>query len=419
MNEIITSCCDANVAGLCSLEEVRHELLALVGRTAGETSVPLDACVGRTLARDVVAGFALPPWDNSAMDGYALGPGDDSGRYSVGARTAAGEQAVDQPLGVGEAVRIFTGAPVPKGTFAVAMQENVTRDGDFITVAGTPLARQHIRAGGEDITAGDDLIRAGTVLDTRHVAIMAAMGMAEIPVTGQVRVALFSSGKELQDPGSPLGPASIHDSNRWMLKALLRSPAIVIEDLGILPDDRPSIARTIAGAAERADLILSTGGVSVGEEDHIMGALADIGGDPKQRKISVKPGKPVVFGRIGNAIALGLPGNPVAALVSFQNLARPVIATLSGAPVTELTPSPAVANFDWSRKAGRTEYFSAVVVGRDAIGLPVLKQSGQTGSARLRPLVAGDGLARISGDTTRVSPGDRLDWFPFSPGFAL
>ncbi len=419
MRDTAMGCCDRHDDGLSALEDVRAEILSLVCPVASETHVPLDRCVGRTVSQGIRATQPLPSCDNSAVDGYALGAPGSANRYRVRARIAAGDAAFADQLARGEAVRIFTGAPIPKGTVTVAMQEHAKREGDLISLGEPAGEARHIRRGGEDVRPGDDLIAAGTTLDPRHVAILAAMGMAEIPVTSPIRVALFSSGKELCDPGQLPGPAAIHDSNRWMLKALMASPMVKIHDLGILPDDRIAIAAALGKAGQTADLILSTGGVSFGEEDHIFAALSEVGSNIKQRRMAVKPGKPLVFGKVGRVLSLGLPGNPVAALVSFQLLAKPVIAALAGGEATELEPIAAVASFDWSRSAGRAEYFPARCIGMAPDGQPLLEKLGQGGSARLRPLIAADGLARVGIDTVTVAQGDRLDWFPFQTGFAL
>lgn len=413
------SCCDRHSHSMTPFPEVRKEFLSLIQPVTGETKVALEASAGRVLSKDFIAEFPLPQRDNSAVDGYALGLPDETGTYRIRARTAAGEAAQTIPLATGQADRIFTGAPVPEGTATVAMQEDVAREQNRISLTVPAGTAQNIRRKGEDIKIGDVLIPAGTHLDPRHVALLAAMGQAMVQVVSPVRVALLSSGKELCDPGEPLGAASIHDSNRWMLKSLLRSSRVKVDDLGILPDDQSTIARIVADAASRNDLILSTGGVSVGEEDHIFAAMEEIGANPVQRHMAIKPGKPVVFGRAGQAISLGLPGNPVAALVSFQLLAQAAISRLSGARILELEPVAAVAGFDWQRSAGRVEYFPAQRVGFTSDGHPVLSKLGKAGSARLSPLIEADGLARVSDETTNLSEGDKVDWFPFQGGFAL
>lgn len=415
----LQSCCDDQSCGLDSVETVRAEVLALVSPAQGRVHVGLAGLAGRTLAQDVFATIDLPVQDHSAVDGYALGPASGTGRFRICARTAAGEAPLGRAVGENEAVQVFTGAPIPPGTVAVAMQEHCERDMDALVVPQVPGAGQNIRRRGEDVAQGELLLSATSRLDPRHIAVLAALGIAGADVMPRPKVAVFSSGKELCDPGNPLGAAAIYDSNRWMIKALLEKSDVEIIDLGIQPDDPKEIAETLRGAALKVDLILSTGGVSVGEEDHMAAAIKRAGGDPMQRKIAVKPGKPVVFGRIGGAIVLALPGNPVAALVSFLHLARPVMAALSGPSPMCAPTALAVAAFNWQRRAGRKEFFPARCIGLDECGRPMLEKIGRGGSARLRPLVQAEGLAAIAGDVSAVEPGDILEWHPFTGDFNL
>ena len=415
----MTSCCDRHTSGLTSYEVVLADLLSLARPVATHTQVTLAKAPGQILAQDVVARLALPPRDNSAVDGYALGEPNGTNSFKVRSRTAAGEAASSAPLGLGQADRIFTGAPIPPATFGVGMQEDVIVQDGVIALSVVPSKGAHIREGGEDIQPCDPLISAGTRLDARHIALLAAMGHAEVRVTSPLQVAIFSSGKELRDPGQDLGPAAIHDSNRWMLNALLSGMNVEIRDLGILSDNREKIGRALADAGVGADLILGTGGVSVGEEDHIFAALSDVGTASKQYRMAVKPGKPVVFGPVGRALTICLPGNPVAALVSFGLLVRPCIGALLGRKENPPSPMPAISGFDWTRKPGRTEYFPARQIGCSPAGTPILEKLGKGGSALLKPLIHAQGFARVALDTKQVSVGDRIDWFPFEPGFSL
>ena len=419
MKDETTSCCDRHMSGLTPYEVVLADLLSLTRPVSTHRQVALAEAPGLTLAQDVVARLALPPRDNSAVDGYALGQPDGTNSFRVRSRTAAGETASSEPLGLREADRIFTGAPIPPATFAVVMQEDVSRQNGVIALSVLPSKDAHIRRGGEDIQPGDPLISAGTRLDARHIALLAAMGQAEVCVTSPLQVAIFSSGKELCDPGQELGPAAIQDSNRWMLRALLSGMNVEVCDLGILPDNREMIAQALADAGARADLILGTGGVSVGEEDHIFAALSDVGTAPRQFRMAVKPGKPVVFGPVARALTICLPGNPVAAMVSFGLLVRPCIGAMFGRKESPPMPMPAISGFNWTRKPGRTEYFPGRQNGCSPAGTPILEKLGKGGSALLRPLIAAQGFARVAFETEQVSVGDRIDWFPFEPGFSL
>lgn len=417
MKDISGHCCGDHAKDLVSYPATRDELLALITPVSGTITVDLDIARGRVLARDIRSAIKLPPRDCSAVDGYALGQAGKTPEFSVIARTAAGERGLARKLQQGEAARIFTGAPLPEQTETVVMQEHIEHSGAHITPTQPIFPQMHIRRAGEDVQIGDMLVSAGTLLDARHVAILAAAGETRMPVIRPLRVALFSSGKELCEPTEKLGAASIHDSNRWMLKSLFDGPMIEIEDLGILPDDQQVIAATMAKAAKTADLVISTGGVSVGEEDHIFPALSGVGQQAASRRMAVKPGKPVVFGCIGETVFLGLPGNPVAAFVGFTLLARPVILKLGAGPVDRLQTASAIADFTWSRKAGRVEYFPVKIIGKSDVFQPILQKVGCEGSARLQPLVHADGLARVEQNVTKITPGDVLEWFPFDRGF--
>lgn len=416
------ACCDrlheASLSRLPSIEAVRANALALVVPIADMEEVPLGAARGRVLAEDVTAPLALPLHDHSAVDGFALG---SAGRrsYDVVSRIAAGHGGQLQPLGQGDAARIFTGAPIPPGTASVVMQERTTRDGATLRLVTAAEPGEHIRRSGEDVQRGELLVRAGSILDARHVAILAASGIGTAPVRRPVRVALLSTGNELRDPGAPAGAGAVYDSNRWMLAALLDNPATALIDMGILPDESDAIARRLRQAGESADLVISTGGVSVGEEDHLKAALVDAGGEIASWQMAVKPGKPLVIGRLGAAIYVGLPGNPLAAFIDYLLIARPVLRSLAGATPSPLRAQPAKAGFAWSRDPGRTEFFPAAVIGADGRGFPVLEKLGKGGSARLKPLIEADGFAAVAAERMEVSPGSDLDWYPFTSCFAL
>ncbi|NBC31794.1 MAG: molybdopterin molybdenumtransferase MoeA [Alphaproteobacteria bacterium] len=410
---------EAPPPGLASIEETRARALALAAPVAGGDSVTLAEARGRIADRDVAAPRCLPPFDHAAVDGYALGAAAEDGTYRLAGRLAAGTPAGDSPLRVGEAARIFTGAPVPPGTVAIAMQEHAGRAGDDLRLARTVAPGDNIRRAGEDVAAGGPLIAAGTRLDARHLAILAAAGLAVMPVRRRVRVALFSTGTELCEPGGDVSAGTVFDSNRAMLRALLADPAVAVSDLGILPDDRDSLVRALQAAAKSHDLLLSSGGVSVGEEDHVRPALRAAGGTVAAWQMAVKPGKPIAVGRLAEAVLIGLPGNPVAAFVDYLLIARPVIQALAGMAPAPLVALPAVAGFAWQRKPGRTEFFPAAVAGHDQAGLPVLERLGTGGAARLRPLTEAGGLSAVDRAADTVCPGDRLAWYPFASGFCL
>lgn len=410
---------DAPRADLASIEETRARALALAAPVAGGDSVGLEDAKGRTADRDIAAPRCLPLFDHAAVDGYALGAVAACGTYRLVGRCAAGTPAGVSRLRAGEAARIFTGAPVPCGTVAVAMQEHVRRAGEHLRLARDVAPGENIRRAGEDVAEGAPLITAGTRLDARHIALLAAAGLAAVAVRRRVRIALFSTGTELCEPGGDPAAGAIFDSNRAMLRALLADPALAVSDLGILPDDRPGLVRALRSAAESHDLLLSSGGVSVGEEDHFRPALRAAGGTVAAWQMAVKPGKPIAVGMLRDAVLIGLPGNPVAAFVDYMLIARPVIRVLAGMAPASLRAEAAVAGFAWQRKPGRTEFFPAAVAGRDDTGVPVLDRLGTGGSARLRPLAEADGLAAVEADLDTVRPGTRLSWHSFATAFSL
>ncbi len=293
------------------------------------------------------------------------------------------------------------------------MQEHATVSGDQVTAGFAVPAGDNIRCRGEDVSSMDTLVRAGARIDPRHVAILAASGYQGLEVRRKLRVALLSTGNELRDPGVGMGPGSIFDTNRPMLQALLAEERIDITDLGIKPDKRDVISACLAEAAQHHDLIITSGGVSVGEEDHIKPAILDAGGRIESWSMAIKPGKPITLGRIGKAAYLGLPGNPLACFVDFLLVGRPMIETLEGRLAFMPSPQNAIAAFSWERRAGRREFFPATVVDMSDEGLPVIEKIGRAGSARLMPLIQADGLGVVESDINSVEPGTHLKFFPF------
>ncbi len=406
---------------MATIEETLVKAISLCTPVQESEVVSLSALPGRTAASKIISLFQMPLRDHSAVDGYAVA-GIENTKFHVTSRIIAGD-AANLPLQPGEAARIMTGAPIPSGTDAVILQENITRTGDEIETSARARMGDNIRRAGEDIQAQQTLIEPGTRLDARHMALLVASGYAAAPVIRKLRVAVLSTGNELRNPGVAMGPASIFDTNRPMLTALLSTPTIEITDLGILPDNLTTITEALKQAAETHDMIISSGGVSVGEEDHLKPAVEAAGGHIDSWKMAIKPGKPVALGRIGKAVFLGLPGNPVACLVDFLLLGRPMLDRMSGAAENTANtlpkPFPAVANFDWQRHAGRQEYVPVVVAGIADDGLPLVERAGKSGSARLLPLVGADGFAIVTADRAEVAKGSRISYLPFRPGARL
>lgn len=396
---------------LMTVETAMALAQSMVAPIAGQSTVPLSLAPGRVIASDIRAREAMPFFDNSAMDGFALRRADLEGRDSlpIAGTVAAGASPCELPIGA--ALRIFTGAPVPLGADAVAMVELCRETGGDVRFLAPPAVGDNIRRKGSDQTAGQLLIGARTRLAPHHVGLLAANGIAQIDVVRRPRVAVFSTGDELSE--GPLSPGQIPDANRPMLLALARHAGGEADDLGILPDEPQAAATAFGGIADRYDLILSSGAVSMGGKDHIREALVAAGGDVNGWRAAVKPGKPVMFGRLGTAAFTGLPGNPFAVHVGFHLFAAPQISRLLGMEPAPFAPVPARAGFDWTRKPGRAEVFPVRLAGYDQTGLPVLERLGKSVSATLLPLAQADGLAIVPAETAQVRAGEPLRWHPF------
>ncbi len=394
---------DGKKPGLIPLDDALASLLAqMTPLVQVETLATFDAR-GRVLAADLVSPVDVPPADNSAMDGYALRATDAAGLLPVTQRIPAG--SVPTPLAAGEAARIFTGAQVPPGADTVVMQEHTELADGQLRVTQPVSAGQHVRRRGEDVKAGVVVLPAGTRLDAVSLGLAATAGAAQLTVTRRPRVALFSTGDELVMPGEPLPPGAIYNSNRFTLRALLEGLGCEVVDLGIVPDNLDATRAALREAASRADVILTSGGVSVGEEDHLRPAV-QAEGRLDLWAIAIKPGKPFAYGRVGEAHFIGLPGNPVSSLVTFFVLVRPALLKLQGA--TRLAPRACriAAGFDWPRPDKRRE-FLRVRLGDDG-GLALF---GNQSSGVLTSAFWADGLLDNppgqpfkAGDTVRFIP---------------
>ena len=405
---------------LISADEALARLLSAVVPTGRSETVPTPDAWGRVLARDIVSTVNVPPEDNSAMDGYALrvadladGPGSV---LRVSQRIVAGRPG--EPLEPGTAARIFTGAQVPPGADAVVMQEHceaLPGPGlGTVRVNEVPAAGTAIRRQGEDVRLGHAVLRAGHRMDSAAIGLAATVGMATLAVAARPRVALFSTGDELVMPGEPLPPGAIYNSNRFMLGALLRGQGCVVTDLGNVPDRLEATRAMLREAAQGHDLILSSGGVSVGEEDHLKPALA-AEGRLDLWAIAIKPGKPLAFGAVRSAAGegaetwfIGLPGNPVSSHVTFTLFVRPVLARLQGAEAAWPRGVPMRADFAWPRPDKRREFLR---VRRNAAG--GLDLYANQGSGVLTSLAWGDGLADLAPGQA-VQPGDPVRFLSLS-----
>ena len=387
----------------------------------GVETVPLRAAAGRVLARDVIAPVALPPFDNSAVDGYAVRAADlereGETRLKVVDRAAAGH-AADRALKAGEAIRIFTGAPMPEGADTVFMQEDCKVEASAVVVPPGLKRGANRRLAGEDVRAGAVALPAGRRLAVQHVALAAALGLTEVEARRRVRIALFSTGDEIVEPGTPLPRAALYDSNRYLLAAMAARLGAEVTDLGILRDEPKTLTRAIAAAALDHDLVLTSGGVSTGEADHVRGAIESIGRIVFWR-LAIKPGRPVAMGVIrgGNAgdgaAFVGVPGNPVAAFVTFARVVRPLLLRLAGALPEPLIALPARAAFSYKKRKGRREYVRVALRPAPDGGIDAFKHA-QDGAGVLTSLTETDGLAELTEDVTKIEPGAVVGYLPYA-----
>lgn len=379
---------------------------------AGTETVPLGLADGRIAAEDVFAGHDLPPFANAAVDGYAVRFADlEAGTETVlpvSGRLAAGAAAGE--LAVGTAIRIFTGAPMPPGADTVFMQEDVRREGDRVVLPSGLKPGANARPAGEDLAAGGLAIPAGRRLRPQDLALAAATGHAQIAVRRRLRVAVFSTGDELTEPGAPLRPGAIHDSNRVLLVTLLTRLGVAVDDLGILRDDPGTLPARLAEAARDHDLILTSGGVSTGEEDHVKTAV-DAQGRLMLWRLAIKPGRPVAVGLVAGTPFVGLPGNPVAVYITLLFVVRPLLARLGGARYEPPLSWPVRAGFSYRKKAGRREFVRVSLV-RSGAGDLEAQKFPRDGAGVLTSLTESDGLVELPDDATGVSPGDSLAYYP-------
>ena len=382
----------------------------------GAERVALADADGRVLDHDLVAPLNLPPFTNSAVDGYAV-RGDDlpvaeAIAFEVAARTQAGMSA-GAPVPPGKTIRIFTGAPMPPDADTVFMQEDVTVDdrGRVLLPAGLKRGA-NVRPAGEDIPEGKLVLSAGQLMRPQDVAVAAALGLTGIEVRRRVRVAVFSNGDEIVEPGAPRAASQLYDSNRVMLTAMLKRIGCEVTDLGILPDDAGSIAAILKRNAAQHDLILTSGGVSTGDADYVKTAIESVGAMVFWR-MAIKPGRPVAMGVIKGCPFIGLPGNPVASFVTFAHVARPAILALAGTQWRRPIGTQVRAAFSYRKKSGRREYVRASLRSAEDGALEAVKFP-REGAGLLSSLIDTDGLVELSEDVTSIEPGRMVAFMTYS-----
>ncbi|MEQ8665654.1 MAG: molybdopterin molybdotransferase MoeA [Rhodospirillales bacterium] len=385
--------------------------------------VAVDDALCRILAKDIVATRAVPPHDNSAVDGYAvyfddLSPDGDT-RLPVNGRVAAGHP-LDKPAVRGEAVRIFTGAPMPVGSDGtqasgpdtVFMDEDATVEGDTVVLPAGLKRGSNRRDAGEDIKAGETILARGTHLRPQELGLAASVGLSRLPVYAPLRAAVFSTGDEVRDPADDAPEGCVFDANRYTVKGLLRGLGIETTDLGILPDKADVIARALAESAVENDLLITSGGVSTGEEDHVRSAV-EAGGSLHLWRLAIKPGRPIALGQVGQAAFIGLPGNPVAAMVTFMMVARPLILWLSGAGEVEVPRYTVRTAFRHKKKVGRREWVRVRLNGGGP-DMPVVHKDHSGGAGILASMAGADGLVELPEDVESVGVGDIVMYLPFN-----
>ena len=412
--------CFAHGGRMMTTAEALARIAEAAAVVATAEAVPLRAAAGRILAEDVVAGRGVPPHDNAAVDGYAV-YFDDLDRDAETRLPVTGRIAAGHPLGRaarrGEALRIFTGAAMPQGDKGagpdtVMMQEDCREEtGMVVILPGIKLGANR-RGAGEDIRAGATILARGRRLRPQDIGLAASAGRAELAVYQPLRAALFSTGDELREPGEALPPGAIYDANRYALAALLEQLGCRVTDLGILPDDFDTVRAALGAAAASHDLLFTSGGVSVGDEDHVKAAV-EAQGSLHFWRLAIKPGRPLALGQVGRTPFVGLPGNPAAAMVTFLRLARPLILGLAGCTEVEPVLYRVRADFDHKKKVARREWVRARLVVLDGGGLAAVKFP-REGAGILSSLVESDGLVELPEDMTQLTKGTMVDFLPFS-----
>ena len=413
--------CFAFSGPLLPVAEMERLIAERIAPVHAVDQVHLREAAGRVVATDLAARLDLPPFDNSAVDGYAVRHADLAADgdtvLTVIDRVAAGEAAT-RPLHPGEAIRIFTGAPMPQGADTVVMQEDVKCDGSHVIVPPGLGPGANRRRAGEDVRAGSLLLRAGRRIMAADVALAAAQGLTELPVRRRVTVALFSTGDEVIEPGAPRQPSAIYDANRYLLVALLEQLGACVTDLGILPDRPDALRPALLGAAENHDLVLTSGGVSTGEADYVRAAVEQAGRLVFWR-LAIKPGRPVAMGVLpgrnegSRAAFVGLPGNPGAVFVTFTRVVRPLVLRLAGAEPRPLVALPVRAAFSYRKKRGRREYVR-VSLQRADDGVVEATKFPQDGAGVITSLTETDGLVELEEDMTEVKPGETVGFLSYA-----
>lgn len=401
---------------LLGYDEALTQLTDSIVPLASVVETPLLQAHGKVLARSIEAGIDVPGCAMSSMDGYAINTADLAAagvtELPIGQRIAAGD--AEARLSAGSAARIFTGAPIPAGADAVIMQEQVEADGQTIRFAERPRRGQNIRPAGNDICRGTTILRQGSRLRPQDIGLAASVGLQSLPVHAPVRVGIFFTGDELVEPGESLASGKIYDSNRYTLHGMLEAMGCEIVDLGLVGDTLEATRAAMLQASSRAHLVVTSGGVSVGEEDHVRIAIEQLG-ELRLWRLAIKPGKPLVYGRINDTAFIGLPGNPVSVFATFCLFVCPVIQLMQGRAWRKPTALPLRADFDWTQPDSRREFLRARLA-RGSDDETVVQIFANQDSGVLTSAVWADGFVEIAENET-VRAGDRVNYLPFTQFF--
>jgi molybdopterin molybdotransferase len=396
------------------IEEALLHILAQAERIDRQEIISIDDAVGRIITENQYSAIDAPPQDNSAMDGYALSSKTVDSFVSINGKVKKITLPVSQtipagspptPLEPNTVARIFTGAEIPAGADTVVMQENCERHDNLVTLTLPITTNDNVRSKGQDLTSGGMILSKDRCLQPQDIGLLATAGIAKISVYQRLRVAIISTGNELTEPGQALAPGQIYNSNRYLLKSFLRKMDIEVIDLGTTDDSSENTQSLLAQAANAADCIITTGGVSVGDEDHVKQAIEQLG-SLDLWKIAIKPGKPLAFGEVNNVPVFGLPGNPVSVFVTFLLLVRPFLLTQQGHEYQQPNSIEVTANFHWPENISRQEYLRVII--HDNKADIVRNQS----SGVLSAVVAANGLAVVPPGTS-VKPGKKITVIPF------
>ncbi|WP_218755430.1 bifunctional molybdopterin-guanine dinucleotide biosynthesis adaptor protein MobB/molybdopterin molybdotransferase MoeA [Vibrio parahaemolyticus] len=405
------ACCDTLSPAFLSVVQGQEKILSLVNTVSEIEACKIENAYGRVLAEHIVSPVNVPQYTNSAMDGYAIRSDDvDRDSYQVVAEVMAGH-AYDQPLEVGQAVKIMTGAPTPRNGDTVVMREQAIQEGDKVTFNGANIkAGQNVRQAGEDLAIGSDVFTAGTRLASPEMGMIASLGFGEANVFRKLKVAVFSTGDEVQAPGTEQKANSIYDSNRFTIMGMLEKLGCEFLDFGILEDNEQLMIEALENASAQADVVMTSGGVSVGDADYIKLALDKLGQIDFWR-INMRPGRPLAFGQINNKPFFGLPGNPVAVMVSFINFVEPALRKMQGEQGWKPLKVNAIATENLRSRQGRTE-FSRGIYELDDTGRLTVRTTGKQGSGILRSMSEANCLIEISPAIDTVKAGESVTIIP-------